>query len=158
MVRAGFLEIGAAAARADRGTEPFVRGSWDQAMGLMVGDRGCFHVRKSVMLVVVATCLASPAWAAPPSAAAGAAISAQCAACHGSNGISPDTSTPNLAGQHYQYLLSQIEAYKSGTRKNPIMNEMTKPLSQEQMEDLAAYFASIVIRVGTPALTGGLGG
>jgi cytochrome c553 len=93
----------------------------------------------------------SMAWAsaAAPNAKAGAAISAPCAACHGSNGISADTSTPDLAGQHYSYLLSQLEAYKNGTRKNPIMNEMIGSLSEEQMQDLAAYFASIPIQVGS---------
>lgn len=107
------------------------------------------QLQKLIVFVISASWWALPAWAAP-SATAGAAISAQCAACHGSNGISADTSTPNLAGQHYEYLLSQIEAYKAGTRKNAIMNEMAKALSQEQMQDLAAYFASIPIHVGAP--------
>lgn len=101
------------------------------------------------LIVIAGLAAGSPAANAAPSATAGAAISAQCGACHGSNGIAADTSIPNLAGQHYQYLLAQIEAYKSGTRKNPIMNEMAHALSQAQMEDLAAYFASIPISVGT---------
>ncbi len=94
--------------------------------------------------------LAAPPARAQPNPEAGAAISAQCAACHGSNGISADTSIPNLAGQHYPYLLSQLEAYKNGTRKNPIMNEMVVPLSLRQIQDIAAYFASFSIRVALP--------
>ncbi|MDA8051808.1 MAG: cytochrome c [Rhodospirillales bacterium] len=101
------------------------------------------------LLVCGALGAVAPAYAAP-SAKAGAAISAQCAACHGNNGIAVATNMPNLAGQNYAYLLSQLEAYKNGTRKNPLMNEMAKPLSQQQMQDLAAYFASIPIRVGPP--------
>ena len=101
------------------------------------------------LIVIAGLAAGSPAAPAAPSATAGAAISAQCGACHGSNGVAADTSIPNLAGQHYQYLLAQLEAYKNGTRKNPIMNEMTHALSQAQIEDLAAYFASIPFSVGT---------
>ncbi|GHE06614.1 hypothetical protein GCM10008024_41350 [Allgaiera indica] len=82
-------------------------------------------------------------------AAAGAAISAQCAACHGDNGISADTNTPNLAGQHYEYLLTQLKAYHDGDRKNAIMNEMARSLTSQQMKDLAAYFANVSIKVGS---------
>jgi cytochrome c553 len=87
--------------------------------------------------------------AGPDSSEQGAAISVQCAACHGSNGISIDTSVPNLAGQHYRYLLDQMRAFKNGSRHNPIMNEMMASLSEQQMKDIAAYFASIQIRVGS---------
>lgn len=101
---------------------------------------------------------AAPAWAAPaaasgaaPSAAMGEAISAQCAACHGSAGIALDTSTPNLAGQHYEYMMTQLKAYADGSRKSPIMNALIRPLSQQQMEALSAYYASIPIQVGPAA-------
>jgi cytochrome c553 len=90
---------------------------------------------------------AGAAFAASPSAQKGAQISAQCAACHGSDGMSVDTSIPNLAGQHYQYLTTQIEAFKQRTRNSPLMNELTRTLTQEQIDDLAAYYASIPIRV-----------
>lgn len=113
-------------------------------------ESGLPRLGKLIVFVGLLAWGALPAWAAP-SAKAGAAISAQCAACHGNNGIAADTSMPNLAGQHYRYLLSQLEAFKNGTLKSPIMNQMTKALSQEQMQDLAAYFASIPIRVGSPA-------
>ena len=66
-------------------------------------------------------------------------------------GISADTSIPNLAGQHYVYLLNQFEAYKEKTRDNPIMSQMVMSLSQEQMEDIAAYYASIPIQAGPVA-------
>lgn len=66
-----------------------------------------------------------------------------CAACHGADGntsVSPDT--PKLAGQHADYLVKSLQAYKSGARKNPIMAPMGANLSQRDMEDVAAYFAS----------------
>ncbi len=59
---------------------------------------------------------------AEPNPQKGRAISGQCDACHGSNGISVAANIPNLAVQHYRNLLNQLEAFKNGTRKNPIMN------------------------------------
>ncbi len=88
---------------------------------------------------------------AAPGAKASAAIRAQCAARHANNGIATATNMPNLAGQNYQYLLTQLEAYKKGTRTNPLMNEMAKPISRRQMQDLSACFASIPIRGGPVA-------
>ncbi len=87
---------------------------------------------------------------AAPDPQEGKAISGQCAACHGSDGISIAATIPNLAGQHYEYLLEQLEAFKDGVRKNPIMDNFALPLSKQEMEDLSAYFASIPIRVGHP--------
>jgi cytochrome c553 len=49
---------------------------------------------------------------------------------------------PNLAGQHAAYLVKQLEAFKSGARKDPVMSPMAAPLSKQDMENLAAYFAS----------------
>jgi cytochrome c553 len=98
-------------------------------------------------LCAAVAAVAGPAFAAGPSAAKGAQISAQCAVCHGSDGMSVDTSIPNLAGQHYAYLVAQTNAFKQRDRINPIMNQMVQSLSQEQIEDIAAYYASIPIQV-----------
>jgi cytochrome c553 len=98
-------------------------------------------------IAVISVFSAEAASAAGPSAEAGAKISAQCAACHGSDGMSVDTSIPNLAGQHYAYLVAQTSAFKQRTRINPIMNQMVLSLSQEQIEDIAAYYASVPIQV-----------
>jgi cytochrome c553 len=84
-----------------------------------------------------------PACAAAPSASSGKNISGMCAACHGSNGMAVTTLYPNLAGQNYQYLLQQLKAFKGGQRNNSIMHSMTVDLSKQQMQDLAAYFASL---------------
>lgn len=98
----------------------------------------------AAMLLCLA-CLATglPARASAPSASAGKAISGMCAACHGSKGRAVATRYPNLAGQHYQYLLQQLKAFKDGQRSNPIMHSNTQDLSLKQMKDLAAYFASL---------------
>ncbi len=74
---------------------------------------------------------------------AGKAKSAACAACHGGTGISPTPIWPNLAGQKEQYLLAQIKAFKDGTRQNAQMAPMVANLSEEDMANLAAYYASL---------------
>lgn len=75
--------------------------------------------------------------------AAGKAKSAICAACHGANGISIAPEYPNLAGQKEKYLALAIRAYKAGERKNPIMQPMVAPLTDVDVDNLAAYFASL---------------
>lgn len=74
-------------------------------------------------------------------AEAGKAKSTSCAGCHGVNGNSPTAMFPKLAGQHKDYLLHSLRAYKSGKRKNPIMSGQVQGLSDTDMVDLAAYFS-----------------
>jgi len=80
---------------------------------------------------------------------AGATKSAMCAACHGSNGVSAAGNYPNLAGQHADYIVKQLNAFKSGERKDVMMAPMAAGLSDTDMADIAAYFASFS-RDGTP--------
>jgi cytochrome c553 len=79
---------------------------------------------------------------------AGKAKAAPCAACHGADGNSAAPNFPKLAGQHPNYLVKQLLDYKSGLRKNEIMNGMAAPLSEQDIEDLAAYYASQQLKVG----------
>ena len=65
-----------------------------------------------------------------------------CQVCHGQGGKSQNPTYPRLAGQHAQYIIKQLKAFKSGTRKDPIMNGMAATLSLEDMEDVAAFFES----------------
>jgi len=65
-----------------------------------------------------------------------------CAACHGPDGNSPAPAFPKLAGQYASYIEKSLNEYKSGVRKDPIMAGMAAPLSKEDIENLAAYFAS----------------
>lgn len=74
--------------------------------------------------------------------AAGKEKAKACAACHGADGNSASADFPKLAGQHADYLLKSLQGYKAGTRKNAIMAPMAANLSQRDMEDLAAYYAS----------------
>ncbi len=84
---------------------------------------------------------AGPAWAGD--AAAGKAKAAMCAGCHGSDGISLNPLWPNLAGQKEGYLIKQLRAFRDGTRKDPLMGPVAKNLSDEDIENLAAYFSSL---------------
>jgi cytochrome c553 len=67
-----------------------------------------------------------------------------CAACHGKDGNTPiDPSYPKLAGQAADYLYFALRDYRSEARKNAIMGGMAKPLSDADMKNLAAYYASL---------------
>ena len=75
-------------------------------------------------------------------AAAGEAKSTSCAACHGVDGNSSNPQWPTLAGQHKQYIVKQLKAFKGGQRQDPLMSPMAASLSEDDMADLAAYFSS----------------
>jgi cytochrome c553 len=68
---------------------------------------------------------------------------ATCVACHGKNGIGLIDLYPNLAGQKREYLAAQLRAFRDGSRKNPIMSPMAAHLADSDIENLAAYFASL---------------
>ncbi len=76
-------------------------------------------------------------------AAAGKAKAAACAGCHGANGVSAVPNYPNLAGQKEAYLVKQLKDFKSGARKDPTMSAMAAPLSDADIENLAAYYSSL---------------
>lgn len=73
---------------------------------------------------------------------AGQAKSATCMACHGMDGNSANPEWPSLAGQHPSYILKQLKQFKAGERQNALMSPMAMILADQDMEDLAAYFAS----------------
>lgn len=84
-------------------------------------------------------------------AAAGKAKSATCAACHGPDGNSVAPNFPKIAGQHENYLVKQLTEYKSGDRVNATMNGLAGILSEQDILDLAAYFSSQEVKIGTAA-------
>ena len=65
-----------------------------------------------------------------------------CQVCHGKGGHSTNPTYPILAGQHAAYIQKQLRAFRAGTRKDPIMNGMAAPLSDQDIEDVAAFFQS----------------
>ena len=73
----------------------------------------------------------------------GAAKALVCAACHGQNGISGNPLWPSLAGQHEAYLAKQIKAFRDGERSDVSMQPFVANLSDQDIEDIAAYYASL---------------
>ena len=79
----------------------------------------------------------------------GKALSASCAACHGADGNSTNPEWPKLAGQGEAYLIKQLTEYRSGKRKNAVMNGMAAGIkSDEDVTHIAAYYASIKTTTG----------
>ncbi len=98
---------------------------------------------RRVLIVAALICLPVAALAAG-NAERGKQKAAQvCAACHGAEGNKPtDPSQPILAGQYYDYLVRALTDYKIGRRNNPIMKGFAGQLSKQDIEDLAAWFAT----------------
>jgi len=87
----------------------------------------------------------TPAAAAPakPDAAKGQAISTQvCGACHTADGSRGSPANPILAGQHPEYIVKQLQEFKSGKRNNPIMKGFASMLSDADMVNVAAFYGS----------------
>ena len=85
---------------------------------------------------------ASPAPAAKPDLAKGQAGAAVCMACHTADGSRGLPANPNLQGQHPEYLTKQLIEFKSGKRENAIMKGFASALSEEDMKNISAYYAS----------------
>jgi len=79
---------------------------------------------------------------------AGKEKSQTCAACHGVDGNSTTPMWPKLAGQHETYIVKQLIDFKSGARENAQMSPMAVPLTDQDIEDLAAYYASQEVKMG----------
>jgi len=78
----------------------------------------------------------------PGDATTGQAKSATCAACHGLDGNPASSQYPKLAGQHEQYIVRQVELFKSHKRDSAVMMGFVVSLSEQDMRDIGAYFAS----------------
>ena len=99
-------------------------------------------------LAIAGMAIGAGAFASPSEQAPAAAAEAQpevdvsgCQACHGPEGISPSPRTPNLAGQQPAYLAAQLQAFRSGSRTNPLMQAVAAQLSDAQIEALAQYWS-----------------
>lgn len=91
--------------------------------------------------LLAALCTAGPAFAAAD-LAAGAAKAQACMACHGAGGISKTADTPSLAGQPEAFLQWQLVFFRNGVRKNPVMQPMAAGLKDDDIRNLAAFFAA----------------
>jgi cytochrome c553 len=102
-------------------------------------------VRLAALIGLPLACAAS---AADP--AAGRAKAVACAVCHGQAGISTLPNAPHLAGQPAIYLEEQLRNYRSGKRQHEQMSLVAKPLSDADIGELAAWYASIRIEATPP--------
>lgn len=82
--------------------------------------------------------------------AQGRAKAQACAVCHGPLGVATAPDAPHLAGQSAIYVATQLKAYRSGERRHAVMAVMAKPLSDADIDNLAAWFAAIRIEATPP--------
>lgn len=94
------------------------------------------------LMALILSALMTPAAIAGGDVDAGRAKSTTCAACHGELGQATAPEYPDLAGQHQNYLVHALKAYRSGARKNPIMAGFVSGLTDQDIADLAAYYAA----------------
>jgi len=73
----------------------------------------------------------------------GAQKAGQCVACHGIQGLAPNPTFPHLAGQNAAYLESQLRHFRSGERYHPLMTPVAETLSDQDIDELAAYYSSL---------------
>ena len=73
-----------------------------------------------------------------------------CAACHGNDGIAVLPEAPNLAGQVQPYVAAQLRAYRDGSRKHEQMTVVAQELTDAQIADLSAWYASIQVEATVP--------
>lgn len=99
------------------------------------------------MRTIVSATLILPLLAAAPAPAAdleaGKVKYATCAACHGANGVSVNPPCPNLAGRDANYVKEALNAFRSGSRPATVMQGMAAGLGEADIENLAAYIASL---------------
>jgi len=93
-------------------------------------------------LIIVGTLLVTGQVMAEGDAAAGEALAASCAGCHGPSGEGVDPNPP-IAGWDIELFKSSMQAYKSGEKEDPMMAMFVQTLSDEDIANLAAYYASL---------------
>lgn len=100
-----------------------------------------------VALLLLGLALLSPGQAQARDPVAGKIRAGMCATCHGPLGLSQIPNAPHLAGQPAIYLVEQLKNYRSGKRQNEVMSVIAKPLTDQEIDDLAAWYESIRISV-----------
>jgi len=109
---------------------------------------------KPLFALTLSALIAGPALAADakpafkPDLAKGQALAAVCMACHTADGSRGAPANPILQGQHPEYLVKQLQEFKSGKRKNAIMMGFASTLSDEDMRHVAAFYASKAAKPG----------
>jgi cytochrome c553 len=105
-------------------------------------------MNKWLMTLSLATAMISGVAVAGGDAAAGKAKTAVCSGCHMADGNSVNPMWPKLAGQHESYIAKQLADFKAGLRTDPAMAPMAMALTEEDMANLGAYYASQTLKGG----------
>ena len=105
---------------------------------------------RGLILGLAALVVTSPFAQAAGDSTAGRKVMVQCQMCHGKDGLGRLPYAPNIAGQKYDYLVHSLMAYKAGERKSQMMSVVVKSLSDEDIANVAAYYAAIKITVEVP--------
>ena len=105
---------------------------------------------RGLILGLAALVVTSPFAQAAGDITAGRTVMEKCQSCHGKDGLGGQPFVPNLAGQKEFYFLQSLMAYKAGERKSQNMADAVKGLSDEDMANVAAYYAAIKITVKVP--------
>lgn len=104
--------------------------------------------RARIAAILVSAAVSGVA-AAAGDPAAGSGKATTCTACHGPEGNSVNAEWPKLAGQIPEYVVKQLHDFKSGKRNDQMMSPMAQPLTEQDIQDLAAYYGSQKIQAGT---------
>ena len=123
-----------------------------QSRAVKFGFRGAIteHSIRGSILGLAALVVTSPFAQAAGDITDGRRVMGRCQACHGKDGLGGQPFIPNIAGQKEFYLLQSLMAYKAGERKSQNMADALKGLSDEDMANVAAYYAAIQITVKVP--------
>ena len=106
---------------------------------------------KSLLLPLLTTAACFSCAAVAGDSATGRQKATQsCALCHGQVGVASAPETPNLAGEPVGYISRQLRAFRSGKRQHEVMNVVAKPLTDEEIDNLAAWFSSIKVTAVAP--------
>lgn len=103
-----------------------------------------------IRLALVLALGAAPALAANGDPAVGRQLARQCATCHGVDGLAKVPIAPHIAGENFTYLQTQLRNFRSGKREHEIMTVVAETLSDEDIDNLSAWYSSIHISVTVP--------
>lgn len=132
--------------------EPYVIGALQayregaRTHGSMVGNAGALSDQDIADLAAYLAKFESKKQEGPVTGdvAKGKELAEKCASCHGADGNAPAPNFPRLAGQYESYLVKALQDYQRGKRQNPVMQPMVQGLTEQDIHDLAAYYASQV--------------
>jgi cytochrome c553 len=121
-----------------------------RAPALPPGSAGVFTPALTFLMMILSAAHGSTHAQSAAEIDAGRAKAQMCAVCHGPSGVSNAPDAPHLAGQPALYLATQLKAYRNGVRKHEVMAVIAKPLSDDDIAALVAWYSSIKIEAVLP--------